>query len=136
MEAVQKVINFAVRVICGKRKHDRLSAARASLGWLSSRDMFNHQTMLLLHKIRHSGVPEQIAAQIVRNCERVDHVRHTRQDNLISLPRIRGTAAGKRMFTYRAAAMYNALPSEFANMSVGVFKRSLKRHLLHASDDH
>ena len=108
---------------------------REDLGWLDSPDLVIHHTLTLLHKVRLAGQPEALAVQFCRNRERPNHVRSTRSDDLLSLPSIRGSAAGKRQFAYRAADQYNALPPEFADMSVAAFKRALKCHLLSAGDD-
>ena len=125
----KKIINFAARIISGKRKFDRISGVCESLGWLESHDMFTHQTLTLLHKIRRTGEPEALASRFCTNRERPDHVRSTRQDDLLSLPRTRGTAVGKRQFAYRAPDQYNDLPPDFTTMSVPQFKRRLKQRL-------
>ena len=67
--------------------------------------------------------------QLITNAEREDRVRSTRQDSLLCLPRIRGTAAGQRMFVYRAAAEYNELPREFADLSGSLFVSRLRQRL-------
>lgn len=128
LDALQKIINFAARVISGKRKFDRISAVREDLGWLTSPHLVAHHTLTLLHKIRRWGEPESLAAQFYLNRDRPDRVRSTRQDNLLSLPSVR-TATGKRQFRYRAAAEYNNLPPAFTTMSVPQFKRALQQHL-------
>jgi len=128
---IQKIFNFAARIISGKRKFDQISGVRESLGWLESPDFMIHQTPTLLHKIRSNGLPEPLAARFFTNRERPDHVRSTRQDNLLSLPLdYRGSAAGKRQFAYRAAEQFNSLPPEFTGMTVPLFKRSLKKRLV------
>ena len=48
MATLQKIINFAARVISGKRKFHHISGVRESLGWLNSQDMFTHHTLTLL----------------------------------------------------------------------------------------
>ena len=58
-----------------------------------------------------------------------DRGRPTRQDHLLSLPRVR-TEAGKRRFAYRADQQLNALPVDFTGMSAGRFRRALKASLL------
>ena len=56
-------------------------------------------------------------------------MRSTRSDEKLSLHSSRGSKAGKRQFAYRAAAQYNELPPELAEMTVSQFKRALKSHL-------
>ena len=93
-------------------------------------DLFYHQTLTSLHRIRVSGQPEYLASQFYTNRERADRVRSTRQDHLLSLPHITGSAAGKRQYVYRAAKLYNELPPELYTASVATFKRKLKQRLL------
>ena len=128
LAAINKILNFAARVISGK-KFDHISSVRSSLGWLNPSAMVQAQTLNMLHKVRRTGEPESLAAQFCTNAERHDHRRSTRQDHLLSLPRIRGSVAGKRQFVYRAAAEYNSLPPEFVNMSASVFASKLRQRL-------
>ena len=126
---VQKVINFAARVISGRRKFDHISDVRESLGWLDAPDLLDLQTMTMLHKVRRHGEPESLAAQFCLNLELPGRARSTRQDNLLSLPSSRGSAAGKRRFSHRAASLHNALPTEYRDLSVPAFKRAVHRRL-------
>ena len=128
LEVVQKIMNFAARVISGRRKFEHISDVREGLGWLGSQHMVTHQTLTLLHKLLTAGEPESLVGKFCTNQEQPTRVRST-QDHLLSLPRIHGTATGKRQFVYRAAEQYNALPPAFKSMSVSQFKRSLKLHL-------
>jgi len=129
LAVINKVLNFAARVISGKKKFDHISAVRARLGWLNPSAMVQVHTLSMLHKVRCTGEPESLAAQFCTNVERDDHSRSTRQDHLLSLPRIRGSAAGKRQFVYRAAAEYNTLPREFVTMSASLFSCKLRQRL-------
>ena len=67
LAAIQKLLNFAARVIAGKRKFDRVSGVRDRLGWLDSSQLFQYQSLCLLDKILSSGQPECIARQICSN---------------------------------------------------------------------
>ena len=129
LSVINKIINFAARVVSGKGKFDHISSVRASLGWLNPSAMVQLHTLSLLHKVRRTGDPESLATQFRTNAEREDRSRNTRQDHLLSLPRIRGSAAGKRQFVYRAAAQYNALPREFVDMSASLFSSKLRQRL-------
>lgn len=129
---LQKILNFAARVISGKRKFDHISAERRRLGWLDTPDLLTYQTALLFHRVRCSGVPESLSCQVYRNRERPGRSHSTRQDELLSLPAGRGTAAGKRRFLYRGVTIYNALPPEFLELTVSRFKLAVKQHLVRA----
>ena len=129
LQTLQKILNFAARIISGRKKFDHISDVREDLGWLDAKDLFIAQTLTVLHKVRRSGEPQSLAAQFCLNCDLPGRIRSTRQDGLLSLPRGRGSAAGKRRFSYRAATMYNELPTEFRDMSVPAFKRALNQQL-------
>ena len=126
---IQKLINFAARVISGKRKFDHISDVRDSLRWLDAPSLSQYQTLCLLQKIINTGQPESLADLFTVNRERPDRNRRTRQDHLLSLPRAR-IEAGKRRFAYRAASLLNALPPDLKTMSTGQFRRALKAELL------
>ena len=79
---MQKLINFTARVISGRRKFDRVSDVRESLGWLSSNHMFIHHTLTILHKIRTSGEPVSLAGKFYTNQDNPTRVRKTRRDQL------------------------------------------------------
>ena len=132
LSSVQTILNFAARVISGRRKFDRISDVRSELGWLDAQDLSVAQTLTLLHKVRRYGVPESLAAQFCLNRDLPGRVRSTRQDGLLSLPSSRGSAAGNRRFSHRAASLYNDLPAEMWNLSIPAFNRALRgRPLAH-----
>ena len=91
---IQKLLNFAARVISGKRKFDHVSDVRDSLQWLLAPSLSQYQSLCLLQKIRTTGQPESLADQFSVNGERPDRRRQTRQDHLLALPRVR-TEAGE-----------------------------------------
>ena len=123
---IQKVINFAARVISGRRKFSQSADVRAALGWLDAEDLFKYHTLALLHKIRVYQTPVSISSSIQTNREA--RVRTTRQDNDLRLPSVR-TESGRRRFQYRAPMWYNALPDDMHTMSVRRFNSALKRML-------
>ena len=125
---LDKVINFAARVVSGRRKYDHVADVRDALGWLSAGDLSSYDTLVLLHKVIRTGEPADIAAMFRRNEEMRE--RATRRDSRLWLPGIH-TEAGRRRFSYRAAMQYNALPSDFPDMSTNKFKSSLKRRFQH-----
>ena len=133
LQAIQRLLNFAARVIAGKRKFDRVTDVRDRLGWLDSSQLFHYQSLCLLDKILSSGQPECIARQICFNRDHRDHSRSTRQDSHLHIPPIR-TEAGRRRFMYRSPHLYNELPTSVRNLSGPRFRRGLKAHLLTTRD--
>ena len=101
-DRLQRVLNFAVRVIFGRRKFDHVSDLREQLRWMSPQQMSQAQTLSLAHKVLRLGEPDSLADSFIR-CRDVRQ-RSTRQDSLLHLPRPR-TEAGRRRFAYRAPAL-------------------------------
>ena len=127
MQRLQKVINFGLRAVSGRRKYDHISDVREELGWLTARQLYEVQSLNLLHKIRRTGEPQALASQLSANS--VLRSRSTRQDSDLSLPRVR-TNAGKRRLLYSTVQRYNQLPLNMRESSVSTFKRTLRDVLL------
>ena len=134
LAAVQKLLNFATRVVSGRRKFDHISDVRDDLGWLDSSQLFHFQSLSLLHKIITSGEPECIASQISTNRDNPSHVRSTRQDHLLHLPAIR-TEAGRRRFLFRTPQLYNGLPADIRELAGARFRTRLKSYLRSLGSD-
>ena len=49
LRKIQKVFNFAARIISGRRKFDRISDVTRALGWLSAREFVEFNDICLLH---------------------------------------------------------------------------------------
>ena len=131
LDRVQKILNFSARVISGRRKYDHISDVQRGLGWLSAPELVRYHTLMLVHKVLRHGEPEGLARLFWR-CRDVRD-RQTRQDGALRAPRCR-TACGQRRFAYRAAVLYNALPSAVADRSVQSFRCALQRHLAETTE--
>ena len=123
---IQKIINYAAKVIFGRKKFDHVSDLLEELGWLSAGDLVQYHTLCLVHKARRLGEPEALASGLVRVSDTRDH--HTRQDDSLYVPRSR-TEMGRRRFLSRAPLQYNRLPPDLTRLPVPVFRRHLRRHL-------
>ena len=124
---VQKILNFAAKVIFGRGKFDHVADLRERLGWLDAPKLADYSTICLTHKVLQSGEPVSLAAALRHNAEL--RQRTTRQDSLLNVPRSR-TEAGKRRFCSRAPALHNELPLDLASLSGRRFQRALKRRML------
>ena len=122
MQRLQKILNFGLRAVSGRRKFDHISDVRDELGWLTARQLYELQSLNLLHKIRTTEEPQALASRLSTNSE--FRSRNTRQDADLALPRVR-TEAGKRRFLYSIAQRYNELPLDLREASLASFKRQL-----------
>ena len=121
------MLNFALRVIFGRRKFDHVSDLRDQLRWMTPQQMSQVQTLDLVHRVLRQGEPDSLAGLFVR-CGDTRH-RSTRQDGLFRLPRPR-TEAGRRRFAYRAPDLYNSLPTGVAELSRRRFARAVRAHVM------
>ena len=104
MKSIQKVINFAARVISGRKKFEHISNVISQLGWLDVHQMTDYADLTLLLKILTTERPAMLAAQLSFNRECVS--RTTRQSNHLALFKPR-TNHGKKTFMYRTSQLYN-----------------------------
>ena len=119
---LEKVLNFGLRVISGRRKFDHISDVRGALGWPTARQLYKLHSLNLLHKIRITEEPLVLSSQIQANS--TIRSRSTRQDNDLALPRVR-TEAGKRRLLFNTVQQYNQLPPEVRVLPLPAFKRAL-----------
>ena len=124
MQRLDKVLNFALRIISGKRKFDHLSNIRKELGWPTADELYRQQSLNLLHKIHITGEPQALASHLHVN----SNLRSlsTRQNLDFALPRVR-TEAGKRRFLYDVVQNYNKLPLPMRHSTIPHFKREIAK---------
>ena len=124
---VQRLLNFAARVISGRRKYDHISDVLRSLRWLSAENMWRFHSVMLLKKMLVAGQPESLRGQIVTRGS--VHGRNTRQADALETPAIR-TESGRRRFLYSAVSFYNSLPPDLQNLEPQQFKTRYRKWLL------
>ena len=126
-QRLQKVLNFGLRVISGRRKFDHISDVRGALGWPTARQLYELHSLCLLHKIRSTEEPLALSSQLRPNSTL--RSRSTRQDGDLALPRVR-TEAGRRRLLFNTVQQYNGLPPEVRLLSVDAFKRTVADRLV------
>ena len=117
---IQKVLNFAARVIFGRKKFDHVSDLWDRLGWLRPLQLVDTATINLAHKAIKSGQPDALSAFFRPNSGKRE--RKTRQDHLYVVPRCK-TGAGQRRFCVRGPNLYNSLPSAMYHLRQPNFQR-------------
>ena len=128
---IQKILNYAAKVIFGRKKFDHVSDLLHQLRWLSAENLVAYHSLCLLHRVRFHSEPEVLAGGLATVAE----VRgrgaavSTRQDALLHVPRSR-TERGRRRFLCRVPADYNALPPDLARLPPRAFGRCLRRRLM------
>ena len=128
LSELQKVINFAARVISGRRKYDHISDVVRQLEWLTIPELVAYNDVCLLHKIITNETPSSLRRNISFNYELL--ARETRQSSQISLYHPNNNH-GKRQFMYRACAKYNqhVIPYDIDAISMDVFKSRVRQRI-------
>lgn len=127
MKRVQKLLNFAARVLSGRRKYDHISDVLHRLNWFTAEHMYLYRGLNLLKRMISTSEPESIADDLVTRGD--VHHRATRNADQLVTPAIR-SEAGRRRFKHSIVTAYNALPSAMRRMTTSNFKKELRQHLL------
>ena len=121
---LQKVFNFAARLISGRIKCDHISDVLQQLEWSNVEQFLKLNDVCLIHKILLTGEPETLRASLSYNYEYSS--RRSRQSHRLYLARASNNH-GKRAFTYRAVQSYNE--TVVSNNIAGLSIRTLKTQL-------
>lgn len=110
---VQKVLNFAARLVSGARRRDHVSPILRTLGWSDVVDMVRRHDCVKAYRALHDPrSPAALRSIFVTRADASD--RHTRGTasgvGTLHLPRVR-LASTQQHFGYRAAAAWNSLPA-------------------------
>ena len=127
MKRVQKLLNFAARVLSGRRKFDHISDVLRRLDWLDAEHMYLYHGLNLLKRVISTSEPESIAGDLVTRGE--VHQRDTRNADHLVTPAIRSASGGRR-FRHSICSAYNALPQAIRCLPKHRFKKELRQHLL------
>ena len=127
MKRIQKVLNFAARVLSGRRRFDHISDVLNRLDWLTAEHLYLYRGLILLKRMLATAEPESIAGDLVTRGD--VHHRTTRNADHLVTPAIR-SESGRRRFKHSVVTAFNALPCETRNLTTNRFKRELRQHLL------
>ena len=128
IEKLQKVQNFAGRIVCNIQKYDHVSPAMRQLNWLPIKQQLVYKDTVMAYKCLNKLAPPYLCDKFVKRSEL--YSRQTRNNNQLDIPLFR-TASGQRTFYYRAVKIWNSLENELREIqSIRLFKRKLKTYLL------
>ena len=128
---LQLIQNFACRIILGIKKFDHVSAARKSLVWLSVRQKFQLNTVIMIHKCRTKQAPPYLC-DLFHDRFKVSG-RNTGNMSQLNLPKCR-LSTGQRSFVFRGAKEYNLLPGNIRSTNdILSFKRKVAHFIRNSS---
>ena len=126
LHKIQKLINFAARIVTGLKKHDHITQALNSLGWPKIETLVARRDAVKVYKARKEvGSPVEMRSLFVpRAAVSSRETRATDRGSLqLCKPRLTAT---QRAFSYRAAAAWNRLPLHVCGAgTLAAFKTAL-----------
>ena len=106
LQRIQKVINFAARVVTGARRRDHITPALNSLHWSRIGELVEERDCLKVYRaLNDVHIPCAVRDMFPRRCDvatRDTRLTHTEQ---VHLPKVR-LAVTQRQFKYRAAVLH------------------------------
>ena len=152
LNRLQKLQNYAARVISRTPKYCHITPIRASLHWLPIRERLEYKLALYVYKALHGLCPDYISEMVVPYVPS-RQLRSAEQD-LVQVPSGKFNKYGQRAFAVAAPTLWNNLPPHVRSIksskcpsntckkchtdgtcktrairSVNIFKRHLKTHL-------
>ena len=123
IDKLQKVQNFAGRIILGLRKYDYISDGLRSLKWLPIREKLILNDATMMHKCINKLVPDHLADMFKLRSQ--VHNRQTRSSGALNIPLCR-LSKGQRSFAFRGAKLWNSLNDNIKSLKC---PRNFRRHL-------
>ena len=132
IDKLQKLQNFAAKVILGKSLYDHVTPCLIELHWLPIRFRIDYKISLIVFKCLNGLAPPYLSELI----EIYVPSRNLRSANLFLLKTkvTKYKTLGDRSFSYTAPTVWNALPLEIRKeKSIDIFKKRLKTFYFQAA---
>ena len=110
---LQKVQNFAGRIILELRKYDHISDGLRSLNWLPIKERLILNDATMMHKCINKLAPDYLVDMFKLRSH--VHNRQTRSSSALDIPLCR-LSTGQRSFAYRGAKLWNSLNSNIKSL--------------------
>ena len=125
---LQKVQNFAARIVTGARKYHHITPILKELHWLPVAKQLEVRDTPMAFKCIERLAPTSLCNKFTTRSQ--VHTRNTRNNDKLNIPFFR-SATGQRSFSFRAVQLWNDLPESLINMeSFNVFKNASKGRAL------
>ena len=127
LKKLQRVQNFAARIITGTKKHEHISPVLQELNWLPIHLAVQYRDTVMAFKSVKSLAPPYLCNKFRKRSDVSDSLA-TRNSNLLNIPFFK-SASGQRSFHYRATTLRNALPDDMKDLQLDPFKQKLQNLL-------
>ena len=128
LDKVQKVQNFACRIVSGVKKFDHITPVLRAVQWLPIRQLLYYRNAVMAFNCVTGCAPDSLTDQFIKRSD--VSTRTTRNSQKLQIPLLK-SATGQRSFYYRTVKIWNTLdPSLKLSKTLQEFKRKLKIFLL------
>lgn len=100
---LQKVLNFAVRVISDVRKREHITPMYTQIGWRYVPEIIDDCRLKFITKLISTGIPTEISRTLTYTD--TERTQRTRYEHELRLPRIT-TESGRKRINYSAVQLY------------------------------
>lgn len=128
---IDKVLNFATRIVTRKHRHEHISTARRELGWMPFSTIVEYRDHMLVHSMVHQEQgPQRLKDLISYRADVSERTTRTTTAGLLETYRCR-LEATKLTVPVRAVRKWNTLDSDVrGNTSANSFKKCVKGILM------
>ena len=125
---LQRVQNYAARLIAGASRGDHITPLLVSLHWLPIKFRISYKVLVLVYQAIHGTAPVYMC-ELLQIYQPSRSLRSESELRLV-VPRFRTVTYGANSFRTTAAKLWNSLPVSLRNLpSFNSFKSMLKTHL-------
>ena len=115
LKRVQKVINFAARIISGAKHRDHISPVLSALGWPKITDLVTYRDNIRVFRaLKDPLAPAALRTLFTTRAAVSARATRSTLSGALEVPNYR-LAMSRRAFSYRAAASWNHLPPTTAS---------------------
>ena len=130
---LQRVQNFAARLLTGSKTRDHITPVLEQLHWLPMAYRIEFKVLVLAFKAIHGLAPSYLC-EVVHKYIPGRTLRSSNAACLLVEPKTRLKIGGDRAFSKAAPVLWNRLPSALRSLdSLDEFQRHLKTHLFRSA---
>ena len=125
IEQIQKLQNFAAKVVLSKSMYEHVTPCLVELHWLPVMFRIDYKIAVLTFKCLHGLAPEYLS-DLIEVYQPSRNLRSASQ-NLLKKKTVKFVRLGEKSFSFSAPEVWNSLPLSLRNeSSLNVFKKNLK----------
>lgn len=124
---LQRVQNYAARLIFRRSKFDHITPILFELHWIPVKYRSKYKILLLTYKCLNGLAPKYLV-NLLTVYQPARSLR-SESDNLLVVPRVNQSFYLNKSFSYTSADLWNKLPLHLKSLPLDAFKKELKTHI-------